>query len=141
MTRSSFLRFPAAHDFTEPEAARPRRGWRARGGRCSDTIGLSDFALPIFDADWEAEHGLPEGAQRLKALLAGHQALLIATPEHNGGYTALLENALDWMGRPNGFPSGKVAALDLSLSRTVRRREIPAILANCAHQAWCTCDS
>ena len=104
-------------------------------------IRLSDFALPIYDADWEAEHGLPEGAQKLTALLAGHRGLLIATPEHNGGYTALLKNALDWMSRPNGFPSGKVARVDLSLSRTAGRREIPALLANCAHQAWCACDS
>src|SRR5260221_14758385 len=68
-------------------------------------IRLSDFALPIYDADWEAEHGLPEGAQKLKGFLAGHQGLLIATPEHNGGYTASLENAPDWMSPPNGFPS------------------------------------
>src|SRR6202023_3072682 len=74
-------------------------------------VRLSDFALPIFDADWEAEHGVPESAQKLNALLAGHHGLLTATPEHNGGYTALLKNALDWMSRPNGFPSGKVAAL------------------------------
>ena len=74
------------------------------------SIRLSDFDLPIYDGDREAEHGLPKGAQELKALLAGHQGLLIATPEHNGGYTALLKNALDWMSRPNGFASGKVAA-------------------------------
>ena len=74
------------------------------------SIRLSDFDLPIYDADWEAEHGLPKGAQALKALLAGHRGLLIATPEHNGGYTALPKNALDWMSRPDGFPSGKVAA-------------------------------
>ena len=55
--------------------------------------------------------GCRRGAQALKALLAGHQGLLIATPEHYGGYTALLKNALDWMSRPNGFASGKVAAL------------------------------
>jgi chromate reductase, NAD(P)H dehydrogenase (quinone) len=75
------------------------------------SIRLSDFELPVYDADWEAEHGLPTGAEALKALLAGHQGLLIATPEHNGGYTALLKNALDWMSRPSGFPSGKFAAL------------------------------
>jgi chromate reductase len=85
-------------------------GARAAGAEVT-SIRLSDFELPIYDGDWEAEHGLPKGAQGLKALLAGHQGLLIATPEHNGGYTALLKNALDWMSRPNGFPSGKFAAL------------------------------
>jgi NAD(P)H-dependent FMN reductase len=85
-------------------------GARAAGAEVT-SIRLSDFELPIYDADWEAEYGLPKGAQALKALLADDQGLLIATPEHNGGYTALLKNALDWMSRPNGFPSGKVAAL------------------------------
>jgi chromate reductase len=79
---------------------------------------LLDFSLPIYDGDWEAEHGLPEGARALKTLLAEHEALLIATPEHNGGYTALLKNALDWASRPSeNDPSGlevfaqKLAAL------------------------------
>jgi chromate reductase, NAD(P)H dehydrogenase (quinone) len=85
-------------------------GARAAGAEVT-SIRLSDFELPIYDADSEAEHGLPKGAQALKALLGGHQGLLIATPEYNGGYTALLKNALDWMSRANGFPSGKVAAL------------------------------
>jgi chromate reductase len=84
----------------------------ARAAGCEVTsIRLSEFGLPIYDPDWEAEHGLPNGAQTLIALLARHQGLLIATPEHNGGYTALLKNALDWMSRPNGFASGKLAAL------------------------------
>ena len=60
-----------------------------------------DFPLPIYDADWEAEHGLPERARALKALLAEHHALLIATPEYNGGYPALLKNALDWASGPS----------------------------------------
>src|SRR5260221_2692773 len=68
-------------------------------------IRLSDFALPIYEADWETEHGVPEGAQELKALLASHRGLLIATPEHNGGYTPLLQNALGRRRRPHPFPS------------------------------------
>src|SRR5260370_36142598 len=68
-------------------------GARAAGAEVT-SIRLSDFELPIYDADSEAEHGLPKGAQALKALLADHQGLLIATPEHNGCYTALLQNAL-----------------------------------------------
>src|SRR5258707_8241605 len=85
-------------------------GARAAGAEVT-SIRLSDFELPMYDADWEAEYGLPKGAQALKALLADDQGLLIATPEHNGGYTALLKNAPDWMSRPNGFPSGRFAAL------------------------------
>jgi chromate reductase len=60
----------------------------------------------------------PERARALKALIAEHHALLIATPEHNGGYTALLKNALDWASRPiesdpTGLEvfAGKVAAM------------------------------
>jgi chromate reductase len=77
-----------------------------------------DFPLPIYDGDWEAEHGLPERARALKSLLAEHHALLVATPEYNGGYTALLKNALDWASRPSESGStglevfaGKVAAV------------------------------
>jgi chromate reductase, NAD(P)H dehydrogenase (quinone) len=64
-------------------------------------IRLREFPLPIYDGDWEAEHGLPERARALKALLAQHHALLVATPEYNGGYPALLKNALDWASRPS----------------------------------------
>lgn len=85
-------------------------GARAAGAEVKP-IRLADFEIPIYDADWEAEHGLPKGAQDLKILLDSHQGLLIATPEYNGGYTALLKNALDWMSRPDGFATGKVAAL------------------------------
>jgi chromate reductase len=81
-------------------------------------IRLLDFALPIYDGDREVEHGLPENALALKALFAKHHALLIATPEYNAGYTALLKNALDWTSRPSendptglAVFSGKVAAL------------------------------
>ena len=63
-------------------------------------IRLLDYELPIYDGDWEAEHGVPRNAQVLQELIGVHDGLLIATPEHNGGYTALLKNVLDWVSRP-----------------------------------------
>jgi len=86
------------------------RGVRSVGAEVTQ-LRLLEFGLPIYDPDWEAEYGLPQGAQALKDLVARHQGLLIATPEYNGGYTPLLKNALDWMSRPDGFASVRVAAL------------------------------
>jgi NAD(P)H-dependent FMN reductase len=81
-------------------------GARAVGADVS-MIGLSDLRLPIYDGDWEQENGFPEGALKFKSLIAAHHAFLIATPEYNGAYTALLKNALDWASRPTGNdPSG-----------------------------------
>ncbi|MGI9498474.1 MAG: NADPH-dependent FMN reductase, partial [Geminicoccaceae bacterium] len=48
-------------------------------------IDLRDFPMPLYDGDLEANEGLPEPVQRLKALFMEHQGLLIASPEYNGG--------------------------------------------------------
>jgi chromate reductase, NAD(P)H dehydrogenase (quinone) len=91
----------------------------ARNAGASVTFArLADFDLPIYDGDVEAARGLPHGASKLQELVDAHDALLIATPEYNGGYTALLKNAIDWISRPRSDGSsgvalfaGKVAAL------------------------------
>lgn len=75
-------------------------GARSAGAEVTP-LRLADLALPVYDGDLEAEQGLPPGALKFKALLAGHDGLLIASPEYNGGYTALLKNALDWASRPS----------------------------------------
>ncbi|MCY0853906.1 NADPH-dependent FMN reductase [Cupriavidus sp. D39] len=87
-------------------------------GAVVTSVRLADYALPIYESDLEADHGLPEGAKRLQSAIAEHDALLIATPEYNGGYTAMLKNALDWVSRPREdgtsgvtLLAGKVAAL------------------------------
>lgn len=81
-------------------------------------ISLADFPLPIYDVDVESAHGVPERVRALQELFAGHDALLVASPEHNGGYTAALKNMLDWVSRPTASGSsglslfaGKVAAV------------------------------
>jgi len=63
-------------------------------------ISLSDYAMPLYDGDLEAEGGLPESALKLKALFEKADGFLIASPEYNSGYSAVLKNTLDWISRP-----------------------------------------
>ena len=80
-------------------------------------IDMRDVSMPIYDGDLEAERGLPEGARAFKRLLKEHHAVLIATPEYNSQFPALLKNALDWASRREGDEaplvafSGKVAGV------------------------------
>ena len=74
---------------------------RGRGAAVTE-LELAALDLPFYNGDLEYEHGLPEGARRLKAALRGSDALLVAVPEYNGGYTPLLKNALDWASRAEG---------------------------------------
>ena len=75
-------------------------------------ISLRDFALPVYDADFEADYGLLENLRTLKRLFNQAQGLLIATPEYNGSLSAVLKNTLDWMSRPPEPPfDGKVVAI------------------------------
>ena len=90
----------------------------AREARAEVTlIDLKDFPLPLFDQDLEAEQGMPENGKKIKKLFIDHDGLLIASPEYNSSFPAVLKNAIDWVSRPApGEPSlvafrGKVATL------------------------------
>lgn len=81
------------------------------------TIDLADLPMPLYDGDLESASGLPENAKRLKSMMIDHDAMLIASPEYNGGITAVLKNAIDWASRREGDEAplaayhGKVAGL------------------------------
>ncbi len=62
-------------------------------------ISLADYPLPLFDPDTLAASGLPGSAVRLKAMLAAHHGVFIASPEYSASVTPLLKNAIDWMSR------------------------------------------
>src|SRR5690606_36903924 len=62
-------------------------------------ISLGDYRLPIIDQDLEKEKGVPENALRLGRLIAGHDGLLIASPEYNASIPPLLKITLDWVSR------------------------------------------
>ena len=80
-------------------------------------VNLKEFQMPLYDGDFEAEHGLPDGVQHFKQLMRDHQGLLIASPEYNSSVSPLLKNAIDWASRPTDGEApleafnGKVAGL------------------------------
>ena len=55
--------------------------------------------LPFFNEDLEAA-GDPEPVRRFKEAIRAANAVLIATPEYNGGVPGVLANAMDWASRP-----------------------------------------
>jgi chromate reductase, NAD(P)H dehydrogenase (quinone) len=71
-----------------------------READCRPTyIELSDLNIPLYNADLEAR-GTPGDVISLKETMHSHAGWIIASPEYNGSYTALLKNTLDWASSP-----------------------------------------
>lgn len=72
--------------------------------------GLGD--LPHFSQELEGER-TPANVIAMRRRIANVDALLIATPEYNGGMPGVLKNGLDWASRPSGESvlAGKPAAV------------------------------
>ena len=62
-------------------------------------IELSDFDIPMYNADLEAR-GTPPDVMKLKQLMHEHPAWIICSPEYNASYPALLKNTIDWASSP-----------------------------------------
>jgi chromate reductase, NAD(P)H dehydrogenase (quinone) len=62
-------------------------------------VDLTEYPMPFYHGDLEANEGPPLKAQEFKALLAEYQGVFIATPEYNSSIPALLKNTLDWVTR------------------------------------------
>ena len=71
---------------------------RAAGAEVT-LVDLRDLPMPLYDGDLEAASGLPDNAQKFKALMLAHQGLLISAPEYNSGISGVLKNAIDWASR------------------------------------------
>ena len=78
---------------------------------------LRNFPMPLYDGDEEQDARMPEGVSSFQRLVDSQDALVIASPEYNGSFSALIKNTLDWISRPidSGPPlavfTGKKAAV------------------------------
>ncbi len=64
-------------------------------------IDLADYEMPLYNGDLESEKGLPENAKKLKEIFVNSKGFLIASPEYNSSFSALLKNTIDWLSRPS----------------------------------------
>lgn len=84
------------------EAAAIARGMGAK----VTVIDLKDYPMAFYDGDLENESGMPENARKLRALLIQSDAVIVASPEYNASFSAVLKNAIDWTTRAEeGGPS------------------------------------
>lgn len=65
------------------------------------SINLNDYTLPIYGIDFENNNGIPTAVKKLDELLDKADGFIISLAEHNGSYTAIFKNALDWLSRSN----------------------------------------
>lgn len=84
----------------------------AEAGGDVDHITLKDYPLPIYDADLEAEDGVPENARALHRKFRTSHGIMIVSPEYNAGTPPILKNAIDWISREREH-GGMAAAFEV----------------------------
>ncbi|WP_424961426.1 NADPH-dependent FMN reductase [Ekhidna sp.] len=62
-------------------------------------INLNDYLLPLYSVDAEEKFGIPEGAYQFSKVIESADGLVISLAEHNGTYTAVFKNLIDWLTR------------------------------------------
>lgn len=65
-------------------------------------LDLNDFELPVFGVDLEKEKGIPKNAHKFLNHIKSSDGIIISLAEHNGAYSAVFKNLLDWMSRIEG---------------------------------------
>ena len=65
------------------------------------SIDLNDYTLPIYGVDFELENGIPNTIKRLDKSFEKTDGFILSLAEHNGSYTAVFKNTLDWLSRAN----------------------------------------
>ncbi len=80
---------------------------------------FAEFVFPGYDANLQAAEGIPGPVLRLAELVAGADALMIASPEYNASMPGTLKNTIDWLSRIRPVPLHRKWVLLLSASNSL----------------------
>ncbi len=69
-----------------------------------DLADFREFEMPMYDGDLEERDGIPPGGREFIRRIQLADAVVIATPEYNGGIPGTLKNAIDWASRTDPIP-------------------------------------
>ncbi len=65
------------------------------------SIDLNDYVLPIYGVDFEEGNAIPTAVKKLDRLFNSVDGFILSLAEHNGSYTAVFKNTIDWLSRIN----------------------------------------
>lgn len=111
MARTLVFAGSARRDSLNKKLARAAHAALATAGGEATFLDLDDFPMPVYHGDLESAQGMPDNAQKVRALFMDHQSLLIASPENNQSVSALLKNTIDWLSRDIGDGKGPNSGL------------------------------
>lgn len=64
-----------------------------------DRVSVRDLSAPVFSTDVEAAEGVPPDMVAFHGRVQAADAVVLASPEHNGFPPAMLKNTIDWASR------------------------------------------
>lgn len=100
----------------------------APAGTAVDVVDDLD-RLPFYNEDLDADGERGDAVEELRARVGAADAVLVVTPEYNGGLPAVLKNAIDWLSRPygagafTGLPVGVIGAASSAHAGTWARQD------------------
>jgi chromate reductase len=82
----------------------------------AEYVDLRDYPFPVYDSDIENNAGIPSTIVELGTRVGKANALIIASPEYNGGISSVLKTLVDWLSRLKPNPIAGKFLLLLSAS-------------------------
>ncbi|WP_299887930.1 NADPH-dependent FMN reductase [uncultured Lacinutrix sp.] len=65
-------------------------------------VDLNDYTLPLYGIDLEVKEGIPDTANAFYNLIKESKGIVLSLAEHNGAYSSVFKNLIDWLSRIEG---------------------------------------